>query len=73
MDTLKRRVMLDGTVGFGSTAKGRGTIGYAAHMLRTEGLGAFYRGCLVNAFKSAPAASLTFVLNDTLRDAFFGL
>lgn len=33
-----------------------------------DGLGAFYRGCLLNAFKSAPAAALTFVCNDLLRD-----
>ena len=40
-------------------------------MAREDGVRAFYRGCLLNAFKSAPAASLTFYLNDALRDLVF--
>lgn len=40
---------------------------YAADMYRQGGIRVFYHGVLVNALKSAPAASLTFVLNDYFR------
>lgn len=71
LDTLKRRRMLDGTSGFmasGLPQKRAGVIPYFLGVLRREGVGVFYRGCLINALKSAPAASLTFVCNDLLRD-----
>ena len=72
LDTLKRRRMLDGTSGFtanGGPQQRPGVISYFVGVLRREGVGVFYRGCLLNALKSAPAASLTFVCNDLLRDA----
>jgi hypothetical protein len=32
-----------------------------------QGVAGFYRGCLVNAAKSAPAAAITLVSNDALK------
>ncbi len=90
LDTIKRRIMLDGSPGFASSAAGlaghqaqsgmhRGlgrflpsahaTWTYARSMYATGGLRIFYRGCLINAFKSAPATAVTFVFNDVLNDA----
>jgi hypothetical protein len=92
IDTVKRRVMLDGTIGFKqSEAKeamsnvsrsthnnnntsaprvervARGTLVYVREMYNTGGIGVFYRGCILNALKSAPGAALTFVANDYLK------
>jgi hypothetical protein len=84
IDTLKRRIMLDGSPGFESSSaaaclesssKGRllrgltGTLAYAQEMHAQGGVRVFYRGCMINALKSAPAAALTFVVNDVLKDA----
>lgn len=70
MDTVKRRLMLGGSRGLSPSPQVPGAIGYALSMYRTGGIRIFYRGCAINAFKSAPAAALTFVLNDTLKDFF---
>jgi hypothetical protein len=96
IDTLKRRLMLDGAPGFHATAasaaaavaakaqtpatrhdasagtvgSARGAAAYARALYRTGGVAVFYKGCFINAFKSAPAVAITFVANDALRDVF---
>mmetsp|Transcript_74063 Transcript_74063/g.214570 ORF Transcript_74063/g.214570 Transcript_74063/m.214570 type:complete len:305 (+) Transcript_74063:100-1014(+) len=67
LDTVKRQLMLDGSTGFQS--KYGGSTGTCMRILYHEaGLRAFYRGCLFNAFKSAPSAALTLVANDAFRN-----
>lgn len=111
IDTVKRRIMLDGSPGFEHTSAAaamaaaaaaakkktrvaeavteggavppavaasarratvpktaRGTLAYVREMHAQGGVGIFYRGCLLNAAKSAPSVSITFVCNDLLRD-----
>ncbi len=72
IDTLKRRIMLDGSPGFtttgGSTSGLMGAVAYAKGMFASGGIQMFYRGCLINALKSAPATALTFVCNDVLKE-----
>lgn len=110
IDTVKRRVMLDGTIGFKQSEaaeavtiaitkeKGSGsvktligqnthtaaspvpiggsrplrraarsTLVYVKEMYHIGGIRSFYRGCGLNALKSAPGAALTFVVNDYLK------
>ena len=62
MDTLKRKLMLD------SSGSIESSVGFALSLYRQYGIRRFYSGCGINAFKSAPAAALTFVLNDFLKD-----
>lgn len=67
LDTVKRQLMLDGSLGFQS--KYSGSISTCMTVLyREEGVRAFYRGGLLNAIKSAPVAGLTFVFNDVFRN-----
>ena len=72
IDTVKRRLMLDGHQGFETSAPAqqqrRGAVNLALEMYHAGGVRVFYRGCLINASKSAPAAALTFVLNDVLKE-----
>mmetsp|Transcript_35690 Transcript_35690/g.72746 ORF Transcript_35690/g.72746 Transcript_35690/m.72746 type:complete len:316 (+) Transcript_35690:191-1138(+) len=78
IDTVKRRIMLDGSPGFATStagsknprdlAGGSGAWSYVRKMYADGGMRVFYRGCLVNAGKSAPAVALTFVCNDALKD-----
>jgi len=58
MDTLKRRLM-------NSREKVSALI-CAKEMLRNNGFTVFYRGCLINAMKSAPALAMTLTANDYL-------
>lgn len=85
IDTVKRRVMLDGTVGFKHSEVAEkaeatmvkqkkppiraagSTLKYVREMYNTGGIQLFYRGCFLNALKSAPGAALTFVANDHLK------
>jgi len=41
--------------------------------LAEEGVQVLYRGCLLNAFKSAPAFALTATLNDALKASMCGI
>jgi len=71
LDTVKRQMMLDGSRGFQSRYDG--SVRACVRLLYREGgLATFYRGCLFNALKSAPATGLTLVMNDIFRD-FVGL
>lgn len=66
MDTIKRQLMLDGSLGFQS--KYDGSISKCVSVLYREGgLRPFYKGCLFNCLKSAPSAGLTLVINDVFR------
>ena len=73
-DTVKRQLMLTGsavTATSDSTAAPRAaeSVGTCvARMYRTGGVRIFYRGCLINALNSGPAAAITFVANDSLRE-----
>jgi len=58
MDTLKRRLM-------NSREKVSALI-CAREMLKNNGFNVFYRGCLINAMKSAPALAMTLTANDYL-------
>lgn len=79
VDTIKRHVMLandipqlrlvDSTC---TTKKPLGILGCAKYIGQNKGFFGFYRGCLLNAFKSAPSAAISLVANDTLRN-FMGL
>eukprot|EP00940_MAST-03C_sp_MAST-3C-sp2_P002558 g2558.t1 len=67
MDTVKRQLMLDGG-GKEFESKYDGSVRKCVgSLMRNGGLRAFYRGCLLNALKSAPATAMTFVLNDKIR------
>jgi hypothetical protein len=54
----------------GTVGSVRGAAAFVQAMYRTGGIGIFYKGCLINAFKSAPAVAITFVANDALKDVF---
>mmetsp|Transcript_19596 Transcript_19596/g.42823 ORF Transcript_19596/g.42823 Transcript_19596/m.42823 type:complete len:310 (-) Transcript_19596:93-1022(-) len=66
LDTVKRQLMLDGSLGFQSKYDGS-VLKCVGVMYKEGGMHSFYRGCLFNALKSAPAAGLTFVVNDAFR------
>ena len=72
IDTVKRHVMLQGSFennGQAHAPQSRG-IGRAIHQIfESHGFRGFYRGCLVNSVKSAPAAALTLVAHDRLKVA----
>jgi hypothetical protein len=73
-DTVKRQMMLTGsavTAMAGSTAAPKAAESVrscVARMYREGGVRVFYRGCLINALNSGPAAAITFVANDLLRE-----
>eukprot|EP00501_MAST-03F_sp_TOSAG23-6_P001384 GSMAST32.ASY1.ANO1.1438.1 assembled CDS len=78
MDTIKRQLMLDGN-SRGNVVwsrKYKGKIRNCFRSLYKQGnmqgrvLAPFYAGCFINAMKSSPAAAITFVANDWLRDLF---
>jgi len=60
MDTLKRRLM---TSGYRVSA-----LKCTQDIISNNGISGFYRGCLVNAMKSAPALAITLTTNDLLLD-----
>merc|ERR1711879_187072 len=61
MDTVKRQLMLDGSLGFQS--KYDASIVKCVKVLYSEGgVRPFYKGCLFNCLKSAPSAALTLVM-----------
>jgi solute carrier family 25 (adenine nucleotide translocator) protein 4/5/6/31 len=73
-DTIKRQLMCQGSAvanGGNSRALVAGPTGQVwacvARMYNSGGVRMFYRGCLVNALNSGPAAALTFAANDTLK------
>ena len=68
LDTVKRQLMLDGGVGFAGKYDGR-IVNCVSCLYKEAGLAAFYRGCFLNALKSAPATAMTFVLNDAIRSS----
>jgi solute carrier family 25 (adenine nucleotide translocator) protein 4/5/6/31 len=74
VDTVKRRMMLDGSPGFAGSGNpldlrgGRGAWSYIQSMYDAGGIRIFYRGCLLNAGKSASGVALTFVCNDIIKD-----
>jgi hypothetical protein len=71
VDTLRRNVMLYGSKGFAGASESSSVAACARRLYAHNGGGIrnFYRGCLLNAAKSAPTAALTFVTNDLLLDA----
>jgi len=60
MDTLKRRMMTSNIEVLAFKC--------ANDMITKDGFVVFYRGCLVNAMKSAPALAITLTVNDLLLD-----
>eukprot|EP00941_MAST-03F_sp_MAST-3F-sp1_P004095 g4095.t1 len=83
LDTVKRQLMLDGA--WVQAKKGKemtvwstrynGRIALCIQGLWKQGsskgfpLAPFYSGCMINALKSSPAAALTFVANDFIKNA----
>lgn len=64
LDSVKRRLMVDGTLGKGN-CKYRGSIvACVSSIIREEGVRSLYRGCMLNALKSAPTFALTATMND---------
>ena len=78
-DTVKRQLMLTGsavTAASDSAAAPRAAESArscVARLYRTGGVRIFYRGCLINALNSGPAAAINFVVNDLLREHLLGL
>ena len=72
MDTIKRRMMLLGSIDHGSWAASvSGENIRATFRDALAGHGGFrglYAGCMVNALNSGPAAAITFAANDVLRE-----
>lgn len=67
MDTIKRSLMLDGSLVAGQSLY-RNRIRDCVHSIYSKrGIRGFYRGCALNAFKSGPATAFTLVTNDVLR------
>ena len=64
MDTVKRQLMLDSNL---ERYNGRISI-CVRNMYSQIGIRAFYRGCTLNALKSAPVTAVTYVLNDRIRE-----
>lgn len=58
MDTLKRRMM--------TSVEKVSVLRCTQDLLRKYGFKVFYRGCLINAMKSAPALAITLTTNDLL-------
>lgn len=70
-DTVKRQLMVHGhlvTSAKGSPAVAETVGSCVARMYRTGGVRVFYRGCMINALNSGPAAAITFAANDVLRE-----
>lgn len=69
-DTVKRQLMIQGSAVTGgvATAKVEGAMACVGRLYAKGGLRYFYRGCFINALNSGPAAAITFVANDMLRD-----
>lgn len=67
LDTVKRKLMMDGTSAATTSKYNRSVLKCIAINFREGGVGAFYRGCFVNAVNSGPAAAITFVANDYLK------
>ena len=64
LDTVKRQLMLDANL-----VRYNGRISICLQRMYTEiGIRAFYRGCTLNALKSAPVTAVTYVLNDRIRE-----
>jgi len=71
-DTMKRHLMVQNAAYISHTSVAQQTrlLSVVTHLYQQGGVRAFYRGCLINALNSGPAAALTFVANDTLRGLF---
>ena len=52
----------------GATVTVEGVRECVGRLYAKGGLRYFYRGCFINALNSGPAAAITFVANDLLRD-----
>jgi hypothetical protein len=65
LDSVKRRIMVDGA--HGGSKYGGSIQGCVRSVIATEGLRGLYRGCILNALKSAPTFAVTATLNDYLR------
>ncbi|KAG8469425.1 hypothetical protein KFE25_005880 [Diacronema lutheri] len=65
LDSVKRRLMVDGVTGGGMYG---GSIARCiTTVIRLEGARGLYRGCLLNALKSAPTFAATATMNDLLK------
>lgn len=65
LDSVKRRLMVDGAKG--GVAYGGSIARCVSSALRAEGIGGLYRGCVLNALKSAPTFAATATMNDLLK------
>ena len=64
LDSVKRQLMLDTNL-----ERYNGRILICVQRVYNEiGIRAFYRGCTLNALKSAPVTAVTYVLNDRIRE-----
>ena len=75
MDTIKRRMMLAGSIDHARTVTGSTTVNYGIattvrDVIKQSGARGLYAGCMVNALTSGPAAAITFSANDFLRESF---
>jgi solute carrier family 25 (mitochondrial adenine nucleotide translocator), member 4/5/6/31 len=79
MDTIKRRMMLIGSVDHTNTKKttsaaaggsnaNTSIVSIVRDVLRCRGLRGLYAGGLVNALNSGPAAAITFTANDWIKE-----
>jgi solute carrier family 25 (adenine nucleotide translocator) protein 4/5/6/31 len=68
LDTLRRRVQMDGMSGAPKRFKG---IAHAARLiLKEEGVGSFFGGVTMNAIKAAPGSGLQFAAYDFLKGVY---
>lgn len=65
LDTLRRRVQMSGASGHPSSY--RGALHCAYEVLRKEGFGALYRGCMVNVGKTLLGAPIQFMTYDLIK------
>lgn len=65
LDSVKRRIMVDGA--HGGSKYGGSIRSCVASVIAAEGVRGLYRGCILNALKSAPTFAVTATLNDYLR------
>jgi solute carrier family 25 (adenine nucleotide translocator) protein 4/5/6/31/solute carrier family 25 phosphate transporter 23/24/25/41 len=67
MDTVRRRMQLNGALG--AVTRYSSVTDCVARIFATEGVGAFYRGLLANAVKATPGAAIQFVAYDSIKEA----
>lgn len=67
LDSVKRRMMVDAVLAGASSKYQNSVLRCLKRISMEEGLHVLYRGCALNALKSAPAFAITAVLNDVFK------